>query len=83
MKRHIGGTDRNADYVMLFDHFEALRLDVVNHMIAYCLEHNVCVDKNNAGPANCGEIEKKGKVGTITLEKEELISGEMERMKIP
>ena len=83
MKDHLGGTTDNTDFVMLPDHFEALRLDVVDHMIEYCLEHNVCVDKNNAGPANCGEIEKKGKVGTITLEKEELISGEMERMKIP
>ena len=53
VKGHLGGTDNNADYVMLPDHFEALRLDVVDHMIAYCLEHSIYGDNCNADPAHC------------------------------
>ena len=49
---------KNADYAILTDHFEALRLNVVNRMIAYCLEHTVCVEKYNTDRATGGEIKK-------------------------
>ena len=41
------------------------------------------VEKNNTDPATGGEIETRGKVGTITLDKEELMFGGLERMKMP
>ena len=83
MKGHLGCTDKTADYSMLPDHFEALQLNVVDHMIAYCLEHNICVKKNNTDPATGGEMEKRGVVGTIMLDEEELMSGGIEKTKIP
>ena len=82
MTGYFGSTDKSADYMMLPDHFEGLPLDFVDHMIAYCLEHNVCVEKNNTNTATGGEIKKPAAVGTIMLDKEELIFGGMERMKI-
>ena len=83
MKGHLGSIDKNADYAMLPDHFETtLWLDVVDRMIVYCLEHNVRVDTCNADSANSGEIEKKGNVVIITLDKEELMFGGMEQIKI-
>ena len=56
VKGHLGGTDNNVDYVMLPDHFEALRLDVVNHMIAYCLVYSIYGDNCNSDPAHLGDI---------------------------
>ena len=83
VKGHLGGTDDNADYVMLPDHFEALRLDVVDHMIAYCLNHTGSMEKNNTDPATGGETEKQAAIGTSTLDEEQLVFGGIERMKIP
>jgi len=83
VKGHLGGTSDNAEYIMLPDHFEALRLDVVDHMIAYCLEHSIHGDNCNADPVDSGDIEEKGKVGTITLDEEELMFGGMDRMNVP
>ena len=51
-------------------------------MIAYCLKHNICVEKNNTDPETGGEIKKPAAVDTITLGEEELMFDGMERMKI-
>lgn len=80
---HLGGTGDDADYLMLPDHSEVLRLDVVDHMIAYCFEHNICVETSNAHPTTGSMIERLDVVNTVTLDKEELIFGGMERMKMP
>ena len=69
--------------MMLPGHFKALRLGVANHMIAYCLEHNICVETNYTHSAICGAIKKPASVNTITLGVEELMFGGMDRMKMP
>ena len=70
MKGHLGGIDKTADCIILPDHFVVLRFNVVDHMIAHCLDHNVYVHKNNTDQATGGEIEKKDKINTITLDKD-------------
>ena len=34
----LGGTNKEAKYLVLLLYFEALGLDVVDHMIAHCIE---------------------------------------------
>ena len=80
MKDHLGGTDKSSDYIMLPDHFKALRLTGVDPMITHCLEYNSYVDKNNNDPATDGEIKKRSAAGTIMLDKKAF---GIERIKIP
>ena len=82
LKGPLGSTDRPADCIMLPVHFETLRLDVIDHMIPYCLESYVWIERNNTDPATGDKFEKPEAVGTITLGKEELMYSGMERMKM-
>jgi hypothetical protein len=82
VKAHLGGTDKEADYMMLPANFEALRLDVVDHMIAHCIEHNLSRETNNSNATKYGEIKKPAEVNNITPDKDELMFGGMGRMKI-
>ena len=83
VKGNLGSKDDNADYMVLPDQCEALWLDVVVHIITYCLEHNVCTKTNNTDLATGGAIEKPAAVNTVTLDEEELMFGGTETMKRP
>jgi hypothetical protein len=83
VKGCLGDTDKEADYVVLPGCFEALWLDDVDNIIAYCLEHSICMGTNNTDQATGGVIEKPVVVNATTLDEEELVFGGMKRMKIP
>jgi hypothetical protein len=84
VKGRLDGTDKEANCMMLPDHFETLWLCVVDHVIAYCLGCTICVDTNNIHPTTGGAIKKPTVVvNIITLDKEELLFGGMERIKVP